>query len=174
MPQDGCITPMPNDYASAQPLTNRYGVNAWAGNAAPDCALLKWDAVPRTSGTASQIGCYSGQVSLQGTLYAPGAAVDFDQAGPKAAACNAASPTFTDWSYPIFARGAIVRTLRIKGFRDPTPQSIGSCGTAACGGVAQDRVVTLRARVGGVTKVEARVRYPVAGGSPETEFWDAP
>jgi hypothetical protein len=172
MPQDGCIAPWPNDFTAGQPVTNRYGTNAWATIGAPDCAVLKWDAVPRTSGTASQIGCYSGQVSLQGTLYAPGAAVDFDHAGPKAANCNASSPTYTAWDYPIFNRGAVVRTLRIKGFRDPTPHVAASCGGASCGGVAQDRVVTLQARINDTTSVEARVRFPVAGGPPEVETWE--
>jgi Tfp pilus assembly protein PilX len=173
VPEDGCIAPFPNDYTSGSgdSATNRYGSNAWNDNGAPDCALLKWDAVPRTSGTASQVGCYSGQVSLQGTLYAPGAAVDFDQAGPKAPNCNASAPTYTSWSYPIFARGAVVRTLRIKGMRATAGQSIGSCGSPSCGGVESDRVVTLQARIGGTTKLTARVRFPAAGGAPRVVTW---
>jgi hypothetical protein len=171
MPQDGCITPTPNTY-SGTPLTNRYGTNVWDNKSAPDCALISWDAVPRTSGTTSQIGCYSGQVSLQGTLYAPGAAVVFDQAGPRSAACAAASPTYTSWSYPIFARGAIVRTLRVAGMRDPTPHAIATCGSATCGGALQDRVVTLQARINGTTEVEARVRYPASGGAADVEFYE--
>jgi hypothetical protein len=171
MPEDGCIAPVPNDYTAGRPLTNRYGPNAWEGDGAPDCALLKWDAVPRTSGNSSEVGCYSGQVSLQGTLYAPGAAVDFDQAGPKASGCNASSPTYTSWSYPIFGRGAILRTLRIRGMRASAGQSIGTCGAATCGGSVQDRVVTFQARVGTTTKVTAQVRFPAAGGAPQVESW---
>ncbi|MDQ1519461.1 MAG: hypothetical protein QOI55_534, partial [Actinomycetota bacterium] len=173
VPENGCISPFPNDYLSnsGASITGGYGTNAWDDVANPDCALLKWDAVPSTTGTASQIGCYSGQVSLQGTLYAPGAAVDLDQAGPKAAACNASSPTFTAWSYPIFARGVIARTLRVKGMRASAGQSIGSCGGSACGGVAQDRVVTFQARIGGTTKISARVRYPATGGPAKIETW---
>jgi hypothetical protein len=171
MPEDGCISPLPNDYTSGQPTTNQYGMNAWDGDSAPDCPVLKWDAVPRTSGSGNQVGCYSGQVSLQGTLYAPGAAVDFDQAGPKTSNCNASAPTYTSWSYPIFGRGAILRTLRIKGMRASAGQSIGTCGGATCGGVTQDRVVTLQARVGGTTKLTARVRFPAAGGAPRVETW---
>jgi hypothetical protein len=171
MPQDGCITPMPNDYTTGQPLTYEYGMNAWEGDAVPDCALLKWDAVARTSGTSSQIGCYSGQVSLQGTFYAPGATVDLDQAGPAAASCNPNSPTFAAWSYPLFGRGAVLRTLRIKGMRTAAGQSIGGCGAATCGGVVQDRVVKFDARINGSTKITAQVRYPVAGGAPKVESW---
>jgi hypothetical protein len=171
MPEDGCITPMPNGYDQAQSLANRYGMNTYNDVSAPDCALLRWDAVPRTAGTASQIGCYSGQVSIQGTVYAPSAAIDFDQAGPKAAGCSAAAPTFTTWSYPIFNRGAIVRTLRVRGFRDPTPHAVATCGTNSCGGVAQDRVVTLDARVAGSTKVLAKIRYPADGSVPKIERW---
>lgn len=171
MPEDGCIVPTPNDYDPWQSLTNRYGMNTYNDVSAPDCALLRWDAVARTTGTASQIGCYSGQVSIQGTVYAPSAAIDFDQAGPKAAGCSAASPTFTSWSYPIFNRGAIVRTLRVRGFRDPTPHAVATCGTASCGGVAQDRVVTLDARVAGSTRVLAKVRYPADGSAPKIERW---
>jgi hypothetical protein len=180
MPEDGCVSPIPNDYTAGQPLTYRYGPNAWEGDSAPDCALLKWDSVPRTSGTSSEIGCYSGQVSLQGTLYAPGAAIDLDQAGPKAAACNPSSSpqktasNYSAWTYPIFNRGAIVRTLRIKGMfnaGNAAPPAIGGCGAATCGGVVQDRVVTFQARINGTTKIAARVRYPAAGGPAKVETW---
>jgi Tfp pilus assembly protein PilX len=171
MPQDGCIVPFPNDYASGQQLTNRYGMNTYNDVSAPDCALLRWDAVPRTTGTASQIGCYSGQVSIQGTVYAPSAAVDFDQAGPKAAGCSAASPTFSSWSYPIFNRGAIVRTLRVRGMRDPSPHAIATCGTAACGGSTNPRDVTLTAQVGTRTRLVARVVYPIDGSAAQIKRW---
>jgi hypothetical protein len=171
MPEDGCISPLPNDYTSGQPLTYEYGPNAWEGDSSPDCPLIKWDAVPRTSGSASQIGCYSGQVSLRGTLYAPGAAIDFDQAGPPASNCSASSPTYTSWSYPIFGRGAVLRTLRIKGMRASAGQTLGTCGASNCGGVAEDRVVTFRARVGGTTKITSRVRFPADGSAPKVETW---
>jgi hypothetical protein len=162
---------LPNDYTSGQPLTYEYGPNAWEGDSSPDCPLIKWDAVPRTSGSASQIGCYSGQVSLRGTLYAPGAAIDFDQAGPPASNCSASSPTYTSWSYPIFGRGAVLRTLRIKGMRASAGQTLGTCGASNCGGVAEDRVVTFQARVGGTTKITSRVRFPADGSAPKVETW---
>jgi hypothetical protein len=175
MPQDGCIAPIPDAYESNSGASiTGYGTNPYRDIAAPECAVLMWDAVPRTIGTTSQIGCYSGQVSIQGTVYAPGAAVDFDQAGPEAAGCSPSAPSYTAWSYPIFGRGAVVRTLRVKGFRDPTPHAVVSCGNANCGGVVQDRVVTFQATIAGTTKVEARVRYPAAGGSPVVEYWNVP
>jgi hypothetical protein len=173
VPENGCIVPMPNDYQSnsGDPITDRYGMNSWDDDGAPDCALLMWDAVPRTSGTASQIGCYSGQVSLQGTLYAPDAAVDFDQAGPKSATCSAFAPTYTAWSYPIFGRGGIVRTLRIKGYRDPTPHTAVTCGAATCGGTASDRLVYLDAQINGLSNVTAKVLLPADGSAPQIENW---
>jgi hypothetical protein len=173
MPEDGCISPFPNDYVSnsGTSITNRYGTNVWNDDGAPDCAVLMWDAVPTTTGTTSQIGCYSGQVSLQGTLYAPDAAVDFDQAGPPSVSCNASAPTYTSWSYPIFGRGVIVRTLHIRGMRDPTPHTVATCGSASCGGTTSDRLVTLDARVNGTSKVHAVVRLPADGSAPKILQW---
>jgi hypothetical protein len=161
MPQDGCLDPFPDDYGAG----NDYGVNYWNGISDPDCALLKWEALPDGD------GCFSGQVALHGTLYAPGAVVDMEQAGEPTPGCSLFNPSYQAWDYSVFDRGVIVRHLRIKGMRDPVPHTFGGCGSVTCGGTEQDRVVDLEARISGTTKVVARVRYPVAGGPPKIERW---
>ena len=80
-PASGCMTSSP-DY--------------WYGTNSPECALLKVDA-PFLSGISER----RGRMSINGTVYAPSAAIDVDD---------------TDVFYPIFGRGLIARHFRLKGF----------------------------------------------------------
>jgi hypothetical protein len=171
LPETGCIVSYPDDYGAG----SAFGRNYWDGLGSDDCALLRWDAIPSASGGPSRTGCYSGEVEIDGTVYAPGAAVDLEQAGPPAPGCDPVAPTYGSWSYPIFGRGLIARHLRIRGMRgtslaSPTPPF--GCGVASgCGGNQQDRQVTLQAVINGTTKVQATVNLPADSGAPKILSW---
>lgn len=98
VPQSGCIVDYPN---------------YWEGAGSPDCAVVKSDTVVRNVAdwldfinVEDWLGLESekpiGRISVQGTIYAPTAAIDVDD---------------QDVAYPLATRGVVARHLRIKGFR---------------------------------------------------------
>jgi hypothetical protein len=92
IPQSGCIVAFPN-----------YGYGA--GN--PDCALIKADLARSNDGwtlpwATKESGDSRGRISVKGTIYAPSSAMEVDD---------------TDSAYPLATRGAVLRHLRISGFR---------------------------------------------------------
>ena len=162
--------------------------NYWDGISDTDCALLKWDSIgPNATDQKAQ-------VSIHGTLYAPGAAIDVDDQGARctsadtgclstndpsgtAVPCTASGTDslycFKGVNYPIFDRGIIVRHLRFKAFmKDPNGSSpIISCGGPFCGATASPKQVTLTVKVKqnagdpGVTRITAEVCFgPVTAG----------
>jgi len=142
IPQNGCVSGL-----ASYP-------NYWDGYAAPDCPFFKWDG----------IGSRRGQVSIHGTVYAPGGALDIDDGGSVGV------------DYPIVDRGIIARHVRFKAFKVKSGYggavfSCGECGLT----VTQPADVVLRAQVDGRTLVEARVQVPnqltEPGGSPTIEQW---
>ncbi len=137
MPESGCITAYPN-------MDDAYN--------SPDCALLKWDSVESridilfgladfpyfdmcdgsAGHTASEAQkgdphCLpNGQVSLAGTLYAPGAGVALDDQGYRSTTSSGCdinhndgngSACYSGVGYPIFDRGVIARTVRFNSFK---------------------------------------------------------
>lgn len=97
VPQSGCIVDYPN---------------YWEGAGNADCALMKADSVLSTPpAIIDDIDIFDiidieennwvGRASMQGTIYAPTAAIEYD-----------------DWSvaYPLAARGVVARHLRIKAY----------------------------------------------------------
>ena len=124
LPESGCITAYPN-------FDDGYNN--------PDCAIMKWDSVESRvnlfiffnipffdmcDGSANQSkDCLpNGQVSLEGTLYAPGAAVAIDDQGYRNSAlpgCNAGNGTncYFGVNYSIFDRGVIARSVRFNSFK---------------------------------------------------------
>ncbi|MFN8035064.1 MAG: hypothetical protein U0V73_03955 [Acidimicrobiia bacterium] len=144
-PEKGCITAMPN---------------YWDGFSSPDCAVWKWDSVG--PGGNDQ----KAQVAFSGTFYAPSAAIDIDDQGPRCttadgSAClsgyhNGVATTCTNnqycykgVDYTLFSRGLIVRHVRFKAFmkKPGTTPPLITCG-GSCGGIVPNpRVVELVANV---------------------------
>jgi hypothetical protein len=92
LPQTGCIVAWPN-YAY--------------GGGQPDCALIRADLTRNNDGWAlpwnqKESGDSRGRISVKGTVYAPSSAMEVDD---------------TDSAYPVATRGAVLRHLRISGFR---------------------------------------------------------
>lgn len=92
VPQSGCIVAHPN-YSS--------------GAGKPDCALVR--AVLATASDGATIwtgtretGESRGRLSVKGTIWAPSSAIEVDD---------------TDNAYPLATRGAVLRHLRLSGFR---------------------------------------------------------
>lgn len=159
IPQNGCVAGI-----ASYP-------NYWDGYADPDCALLKWDGIGLLTSSPR------GQVSIHGTVYAPGAALDIDDEGPP---CQSGwlcmSGSYVGVDYPIVDRGVVARHVRFKALKvkDGYAGPVFSCGE--CGStVTQPADVVLEARVGGRTVVEARVQVPnqlvEPGASPTIERW---
>lgn len=129
IPQNGCV-------AGIDSLPNYYD-----GYADPDCAFMKWDG----------IGLFNhptGAVSIQGTVYAPGGAIDVDDEGYGEAGVD----------YLIFGRGVIARHVRFKAFKLKAGYTDPVVGCGACGGtINQPADVTLTATIDGLTVIRANV-----------------
>jgi hypothetical protein len=124
LPESGCITTYPN-------FDDGYNN--------PDCAVMKWDSVESRvnllfffniaffdmcDGSANQSkDCLpNAQVSLEGTLYAPGAAVALDDQGYRSKAlpgCSDGNGTncYIGVNYSIFDRGVVARSVRFNSFK---------------------------------------------------------
>ncbi len=159
IPQNGCVAGL-----SSYP-------NYWDGYADPDCALFKWDGIGLLSSSPR------GQVSIHGTVYAPGGALDIDDEGPPCQSGWLCAPgSYVGVDYPIVDRGVVARHVRFKALKtksgyDGPIFSCGECGATVTGPAD----VVLQARVDGRTIVEARVQIPNQltdpGASPEIERW---
>lgn len=174
VPQNGCVTRWPN---------------YWDGFSQPDCALWKWDSV-EIPGWQSQLffgrpmGQPNGQLSVQGTVYAPGAALDVDDQGVRTG-----YSTYSGVNYPIFNRGIIARHVRFKAFKGAPDFTGGiiACGGTDCAGgeVPNPRTVTLTAYTcpdGAATcdadtgrrRVTAQVTFPLGTDPPPVvDAWTA-
>lgn len=92
LPQTGCIVAHPN-----------YG---YGGNS-PDCAVIRSDLSRNDDNWSApwdtkENGDSRGRISVKGTIYAPSSAIEIDD---------------TDLAYPLSTRGAVLRHLRVSGFR---------------------------------------------------------
>lgn len=168
VPQSGCVTAGPNyESGMGNPSYDETGPNI-------DCALVRSDSTLPTSWLnnlfpgspqwlqqildAENGPNWFGRFSVEGTIYAPSAALEIDD---------------QDSAYPLASRGLIVRHLRVKGFRQRNGASVipvdlshnderkdrevtfvacirgpgRSASTAACSKAAGDRILT-KARVG--------------------------
>ncbi len=155
--------------------------NYWDGISDTDCALLKWDSIgPNATDQKAQ-------VSIHGTLYAPGAAVDVDDQGARCTAGQLSTPNnnpclstadpsgtpqpctasgtdstycYFGVDYPIFDRGIIVRHLRFKAFmKAQNAPPIISCGGPFCGATASPKQVDFTVVVNGTTRISATVCF---------------
>ncbi|MCZ7535850.1 MAG: hypothetical protein M5T61_07910 [Acidimicrobiia bacterium] len=159
IPQNGCVSGL-----ASYP-------NYWDGYADPDCALFKWDGIGILSSSPR------GQVSIHGTVYAPGGALDIDDEGPPCQSGWLCTPgSYVGVDYPIVDRGVVARHIRFKALKiksdyDGAVFSCGECGSTVTGPAD----IVLEARVGGRTIVEARVQVPnqltEPGASPVIERW---
>ncbi len=145
--------------------------NYWDGYADPDCALMKWDGVGMLTSSPR------GQVSIHGTVYSPGAALDIDDEGPPCQTGWDCLPgSYVGVDYPIVDRGIVARHVRFKAFKvkadyDGAVFSCGECGST----VTQPADIVLEAQVDGRTIVEAHVLVPnqltEPGASAAIEQW---
>lgn len=92
VPESNCITDYPN---------------YWEGIGLADCAIAKADSLRPNNGFLSPIldepADWIGRLSIQGTVYAPSAALEIDE---------------LDSAYALAARGLVLRHLRVKGFQN--------------------------------------------------------
>jgi len=167
IPQQGCIIARPN-----------YG-RGNADNNDKSCALLKWGP---DSGNGSGVFLARptdphAMVQINGTVYAPGAALDIAEFGKNCESTRQSGliawlfgsyctgNVFSGVNYPVIDRGIVARHVRIRGLK-LAPGYDGyliGCGRNDCGLTAlpNPKLVTLRATVEGATapRVEAEVCF---------------
>ena len=149
IPQSGCITAHPNYEAGAS---------------GPDCAMVKADSMDSSETynvpfSSNREGYWVGRMSVKGTIYAPSAVVEIDDA---------------DNAYPLATRGAILRHLRVSGWKF-RPGYLGTPFSNNIDRTPNPRLATFVARDdAGEVRAAARVQFDVAGSAanvPRIQWW---
>ncbi|MFN8017446.1 MAG: hypothetical protein U0P45_04910 [Acidimicrobiales bacterium] len=160
VPQSGCIVDYPN---------------YWEGVGRDDCAILKADSL-RPNNIFTNEADWVGRLSIQGTVYAPSAALEIDD---------------IDSAYSLASRGLVVRHLRVKGFKpragyttpvidtqlDTTPQSKEDTFVACFRGPGRASVTTKCDKTQGdriLTRARVQFEYNSATPTkwtPHVEWW---
>jgi len=174
LPGSGCIVGLPN-YANG-------------GGPRPNCALMKWNTGNPSLNFSVDLPLLdllnredpAVMTSIIGTVYAPGAVLDFGEYGPYCGktrtwlwvvkTCVPFVDGFEGLSYPVVDRGLVVRQLTMRGLKIKSGYTgpVISCGPGECGGMLHSpRLVRLEARVGDRTRVTSWVCFgPVEATGP--------